>query len=168
MASFCPQKQACPSCGSSGSCHIHAYYGRKIIDFIDGHPVTSEVTVLRLICGSCGHTHAVLPDLLIPYLSYGLFFILRVLGESFLRLSSLERLCERFHITRNQFYHWKHLWDAHKREWLGLLEDSEKSSLSFLAGLTVKTGYSSFARSFTAKSARSFLQSHRDPGPATG
>lgn len=40
-------------------------------------------------------SHLVWPDLIIPYSSCRLFFILRVLAEAFLRLSSLERLCER-------------------------------------------------------------------------
>lgn len=163
MASFCPEKQACPICGSNGNCQIHAYYGRRIIDFIHGVPVTMEVTVLRLICSSCGHTHAVLPDLVIPYSSYGLFFILRVLAEAFLYISSLERLCERFHITRNQFYKWKQLWNQHKQEWLGLLEDSETSALAFLRDITVRSEFSSFASSFTEKTSYSFLQSHRNP-----
>lgn len=166
MASFRPENQSCPVCGSTGNCHIHAYYGRRIIDFIHGAPVTSRVTVLRLVCESCGRTHAVLPDLVVPYLSYGLFFLLRVLAEAFLRLASLERLCERFHITQNQLFHWIKLWEAHKREWLGILEDSERSGISFLVELTIKTEYSSFARDFTAKTAHSFLQSHRNPRQA--
>ncbi|MFQ7288271.1 MAG: DUF6431 domain-containing protein [Lacrimispora saccharolytica] len=51
------------------------------MDFIHGKPVTQEITVLRLVCVSCGHTHAVLPDMIIPYSGYGLFFILLVLCQ---------------------------------------------------------------------------------------
>src|SRR5699024_11381413 len=53
MASFFPEREACPICGSSGNCHVHAYYGRRIIDFIHGKPVLQEITVLRLVCESC-------------------------------------------------------------------------------------------------------------------
>ena len=163
MDTFCPEKQTCPVCGSSFHCQIHAYYGRRIIDFICGVPVTTEVTVLRLACQSCGHTHAVLPDLIIPYSSYSLFFILRVLAEAFLHISSLERLCERFCITRNQLYKWKQLFQQHKREWLGILEDSETSGMDFLLMLAAKPDYSSFAMDFTKQTSYSFLQSHRNP-----
>ena len=163
MDTFCPEKQTCPVCGSSFNCQIHAYYGRRIIDFICGIPVTTEVTVLRLACQSCGHTHAVLPDLIIPYSSYSLFFILRVLAEAFLHISSLEHLCERFCITQNQLYKWKQLFQQHKREWLGILEDSEISGMDFLLMLVFKSDYSSFAMGFTEKTAYSFLQSHRNP-----
>ena len=162
MASFHPDRETCPICGSSFDCRIHAYYGRRIIDFIHGKPVIQEVTVLRLVCGSCGHTHAVLPDVVIPYSGYGLFFILRVLAEAFLRTSSLEQLCERFHITRNQFYKWKQLFSRHKQEWLGILEDSETSGLDFLLGISRLPEYSRFSGSFTDKTAYSFLQSHKN------
>ena len=163
MASFCPERETCPICGSSANCCVHAYYGRRIIDFIHGKRVVLEVTVLRLVCESCGHTHAVLPDMVIPYSSYGLFFILRVLAEAFLRLSSLERLCERFCITMNQLYKWKLLFFRHKQEWLGILDDSETSGLDFLLELVMGLEYSLFVERFTDKTSYSFLQSHRNP-----
>lgn len=140
MDSFCPEKETCPICSSSSNYRIHSYYGRRIIDFIHGERVLLEVTVLRLVCESCGHTHAVLPDMVIPYSSYSLFFILRVLAEAFLRLSS-----------------------RHKQEWLGILDGSETSGLDFLLGLVTDPGYSLFAERFTGKTSYSFLQSHRNP-----
>lgn len=163
MDSLCPERQTCPICSSSANCRIHAYYPRRIIDFIHGKPVTLQITVLRLVCGSCRHTHAVLPDMIIPYSGYGLFFILRVLGEVFLRRSSLERICERFCITQNQFYKWKQLFFRNKQEWLGVLDDSETSALDFLLVLALNPEYSLFSENFTAKTAYSFLQSHRNP-----
>lgn len=84
MAVFQPELETCPVCGSCGNCHVHAYYDRSVIDFRNGRKVTDSLCVLRLICDSCHHTHALLPDILIPYASYSLMFILRVLGECFL------------------------------------------------------------------------------------
>ena len=122
-----------------------------------------EITVLRLVCESCWHTHAVLPDMIIPYSGYGLFFILRVLAEAFLGRSSVEDLCERFCITRNQFYKWKQIFSQHKQEWLGMLEHSETSGLDFLLGIARLPEYSLFSGGFADKTAYSFLQSHRNP-----
>ena len=34
-----PGIETCPYCGSSGELHVHAYYGRTLIELIDGHPV---------------------------------------------------------------------------------------------------------------------------------
>ena len=104
MAKFQPERETCPICGVAGKCHIHDYYSRSIIDFKDGHLEKTDLCVLRIFCNSCEHAHAVLPDVIIPYSSYSLLFVLRLLGEYFSRLSSVECLCERFAITTKQLY----------------------------------------------------------------
>lgn len=162
MASFRPELQTCPCCGAKGSCRIHAYYGRSLVDFVGGVPVHHDLCILRLVC-SCGHTHAILPDFIIPYSGYGLFFILRLLAEYFAHLYSLEQLCERFSVTRNQFYHWLDLWKSQKEEWLGLLVSQETSGRSFIKSLLLMPSYSDFASAFVRRFAKSFLQSHKNP-----
>lgn len=161
MDAFRPELQTCPCCGAKGSCRIHAYYGRSLVDFIGGAPVRHNLCILRLVC-SCGHTHAILPDFIIPYSGYGLFFILRLLAEHFAHLSSLELLCERFSITLNQFYHWLELWNSQKEEWLGLLTSLETTNLSFMKSLLVNPCYSDFASAFVRRFTKSFLQSHKN------
>ena len=162
MAGFRPESQTCPCCGAKGSCTVHAYYDRSLIDFIQGRPVRHSLCILRLAC-SCGHTHAILPDFIIPYSTYGLFFILRVLAEYFLRPASVERLCERFLITQKQLYHWLGLFRRQKEEWMGVLSSMETSGLSFLKELLKMPGYSDFSCAFVRCFAVSFLQSHKNP-----
>ena len=157
-----PEKETCPFCFSKGNCHIHAYYGRSLFDFINNSRVSHDITIVRVICDSCGHTHALLPDLIIPYDQYSLFFILRVLAEHFLSRSSIEELCERFGISRNLFFKWLKLWNTHKQIWFGVLCSMETGSLSFLKHL-VSTSFSSFSSAFIRRFSFSFLQSHRNP-----
>lgn len=164
MAGFRPELQTCPCCGTRGSCRIHAYYGRSLVDFIDGAPVRHSLCILRLIC-TCGHTHAILPDFIIPYSGYGLFFLLRVLAEYFLRLSTVEKLCERFSITPSQLCRWLQLFRVQKEEWLGILSSMETSDPAFLKALLMQTAYSDFSSAFVRRFARSFLQSHKNPAP---
>lgn len=125
--------------------------------------VTDSLCVLRLICDSCHHTHALLPDILIPYASYSLMFILRILRECFLGRSTMEHLCDRFSITPVQLHKWLKLWNKHKQQWLGILEDSETSDASFLKVLAVSDSYSSFSMSFIRRFTCNFLQSHKNP-----
>lgn len=160
-----PELETCPVCNAKGSLSVHCYYARKLIDFIGGRPAVHEITILRVCCNSCGghHTHAVLPDFIIPYSCYSLFFILRVLGEYFLHLYTVEQLCARFSITEKQLYKWIHLWVLHKKEWLGILEDTQILSLSFLKMLVFQKEYSVFASAFLKQTGRSFLQSHANP-----
>ena len=163
MDKFQPERETCPICGSTGNCHIHAYYGRSMIDFRNGHQEKDNLCVLRVFCDSCDHSHAVLPDCIIPYSSYSLFFILRLLGEYFAGLYPAEQLCERFGITLNQLYIWLALWKTHKREWLGILDDSEVSNSGFLKKISFSDSFSAFSMAFIRHLRISFLQSHANP-----
>ena len=163
MDGFSPGREVCPLCGAKGQCKIHAYYDRNLVGFAGGRPMWEKILILRVICESCGHTHAILPDIIIPYDSYSLFFILRVLGERFVLKTTVDRLCERFCITRNQFYKWLKLWREHKKLWLGVLNSLETTSRSFLKALTTMESLSEFTAAFISTYAHSFLQSHRNP-----
>ena len=163
MDNYQPQTEICPICKSQGNCRIHAYYNRSVIDFRYGHKVKSSLCVKRLICGSCGHTHAILPDVLIPYASYSLIFILRVLGEFFQDMTSIEALCEKFSITSMQFYKWLQLWRQHKQLWLGILSDMEISNWFFLKSLVLTETFSDFGTAFCRQFSYSFLQAYKNP-----
>ena len=165
MARFRPELETCPICNSRNNCNIHAYYDRYLTDFCNGHQYSSCVHILRLVCSSCDHTHAVLPDLIIPYKTYSLFFILRVLAEHFLNLSSVESICDRFDISIGTFYQWLKLWHSHKAEWLGVLLDLVCSDYAFLKHILRSARFSDFLMPFYKKAAVSFLQSHRNPRP---
>lgn len=162
MAGFRPEMESCPVCGASHSCTAHSSYERNLIDFIQGRPVYHMIKVVRVIC-SCGHTHAILPDLIIPYNTYGVFFILRVIAEYLLHRHSIEHLCARFSITHSMLYRWYGLFLEHKSLWLGVLRSSESAPSAFLASITCELPFSSFASDFILKTSISFLQSHANP-----
>lgn len=163
MEQFQPELETCPICGSAGNCHIHDYYGRSIIDFLSGRKHKENLCIMRVFCDSCEHAHAILPDSIIPYSSYSLFFILFILGEYFAGLHTIEQLCERFDVSKKQFHKWLTLWKSHKKQWLGILNDSETDNNSFYRHLVLLDSYSSFSMDFIRLTAHSFLQSHRNP-----
>lgn len=163
MEQFQPELETCPICGSTGNCHIHDYYGRSIIDFQSGRKRKEDLCIMRVFCDSCEHAHAILPDVIIPYSSYSLLFILFILGEYFAGLRTVEQLCERFAVSEKQFHKWVTLWKAHKQQWLGILDDSETGNNAFFTQLTQQDSYSGFAMEFIRLTACSFLQSHRNP-----
>ena len=162
MESFSPEMETCPLCKRTGDCHIHAYYSRFIIDFISGYPVVDQIRIPRIIC-SCGHTHAILPDPIIPYDSYSLFFMLRVLVEYHLRLKTVNKICEAFMIPATTLYRWIRLYNGHRREWQGLLTSIEQEVLDSLKNLIRKDPFNGFALFFFQKTGRSFMQSHKNP-----
>lgn len=165
MAKFQPHLETCPLCGSSGNCHIHDYYDRSLIDFRSGIWTCYSLCVMRVFCDSCEHAHAILPDVMIPYSSFSLLFILRLLGQYFADRFTVEQLCERYGISQNRFYQWLSLWRSHKQDWLGILEDLSVSDLSFLRGILVSDRFSDFSMQFALHFSYSFLQSHSNPVP---
>lgn len=164
MQSYSWKNETCPRCGSKGSCVFHDTYTRSMTDFVHGKAIYGEACVIRLRCTSCGFTHAVLPDVIIPYSVYGLFFILRVLAEYFLHLHTVKKLCVRFGISVSMLYRWRDLFLAHKQLWLGVLVSAQTAPSKFIKGLCFLAQYSAFfACRFVLLSARSFLQSHANP-----
>ena len=124
----------CPLCGAK---HPHwsfyANYERYLISFEHGATVIYRISVTRLICSSCGHTHAILPEIIIPYGSYSLVFILTVLRDYYLSQMTVQALCDKFQIAHSTLYAWKRLLTLHKKLWLGLLRDLSTKPLDFLA-----------------------------------
>ena len=137
----------CPLCHAKTSMDFFASYKRYLVEFKDGKPITRTVTVQRCQCSSCGHTHALLPSALIPYSSYSLRFILKVLRAYFLKTSTVIRLCESAGIAVATLYRWKKWFFAHMQLLLGVVEAAHISSLRFLEGLTGDT-LQNFYRSF--------------------
>lgn len=162
MDKFIPEMETCPVCGSKGECHVHAYYNRTITDYAGGHRITYSVCIMRVICESCHHTHAILPDHIIPYGTHGLFFVLRVLSEHFFHFHSIEAICEKYSISDRLFHKWKTLFNKHKKLWLGSLPDSGMSSSDFMKDL-INRPYSRFASEFISRFSFSFMQSHKNP-----
>ena len=136
MDSFSHSLQECPYCHSVGNLIPHGYYRRNIIDFTGSKTTYHKISVRRFKCLSCGHTHAVLPDFIVPYTQYSLFFLLRVLAEYFLHLKTVSEICLTYAITPSMLYRWKALFLCHKKHWLPLLEHLETSSFSFLKKLS--------------------------------
>lgn len=168
MKNFHPRSETCPICGSSGNCHILAYYDRSLTDFVNGRRITSSLCIRRVYCDSCKHSHAILPDIIVPYSTFSILFVLNVLGDYFTGLLTVEKICERYDISINTFYKWLALWRSHKQAWLGVLQHIETDDLSFWNYLRSGLDYSDFATSFFLQTDHSFLQSHKNPVPIRG
>ena len=101
------QGLACPVCGSKGNCVPHGSYKRVLIDVEHGKVSYGSVEIKRVRCKSCGHTHAILPDYIVPYATYSLLFILRVLAAHVLGSETVEQLCRRYGISPSMLYEWE-------------------------------------------------------------
>ena len=127
-----PSIETCPACGARGCCSPHASYTRWMISIRHGVRAEYILTIKRVICASCGCTHALLPDVLIPYGSYSLRFILHVLRAYLNRNGTVAALCGRFSIAVSTLYAWIDLFNEHTNLWLSVLERISRVSLQIL------------------------------------
>jgi len=150
-------KLPCPFCGAKHPAWTyHDSYPRYLVSFENGAPFTYTIDITRLLCSSCQHTHALLPEILIPHSSYSLIFVLSVLKDYFSRVP-VKTLSERYQVSLSTLYAWKELFLHHKKLWLGILEDMLADSLAFLSSIPHGNTSKDLSR-FFLNSGYSFLQ----------
>lgn len=162
MRSYDPMLERCPCCYATGTCKRHAYYSRYLIGFSNGRPECQQVSILRVICTSCRHTHAILPDFIIPFRQFSLPFILKVLHDYFTH-RSLSRIRNLFGVSYRLLTTWRKLFQSHKLLWLGILKNEETTSADFLARICDSDCPSDFFSAFYGRLKRSLLQAHANP-----
>ena len=153
-----PSYDSCPACGALGCCKPHASYTRWLISIEHGVRVEDMLTIERVMCTSCGRTHALLCDVLIPYGSYSLRFILYVLRAYLNRKGTVVALCGQFSIAVSTLYVWIDLFNEHANLWLSALERISQVShqvLDFFENIDT------LPFSFFRRYGFSFLQNHR-------
>ena len=148
--------QVCPCCGSTSNHRIYSAYERNLITFDDGARNDHIVTIPRIKC-NCGHTHAILPDVLIPYGSYSLRFILLVLSEYLIKSLTINELCLKYQIVKSTLYSWIHLFLDHYNLLAGILASINKLCPE---GIDWINSYIGLTKDFYAKFHFSFLQPH--------
>jgi hypothetical protein len=150
-------KLTCPACGAKNPawCY-HDSYERYLISYENKTSITYTINVTRIICSSCEHTHAILPEIIIPHTSYSLLFILTVLKEYFSK-KKVEKICDKYQISTSTLYSWKKLFLIHKKLWLGILEDMYQDEVTFLRAIP-NPNTSKYLSDFFLKTGYSFLQ----------
>lgn len=111
---------------------LHDSYSRYMITLKGNHIETEILQIPRVKCISCGHTHAILPEVLIPYSSYSIRFVLTVLKDYFLHIHTVEKICEMYQIAHSTLYVFRDLFLSHKKLVLGVLNDAQEKRSDFI------------------------------------
>jgi transposase-like protein len=154
---FCHYGKKCPGCGAE-KLSPYGSYSRNLVSYEDGATVESSVSPLRFECTSCGTTHALLPDILIPYSPYSLHFKLTVLVAYFERKMTVVAICQHFGVAVSTLYSWKKRLLEHKELLLGILASLEEPVIAFLRSLLGAACISDRLRSFFHRYSFSFMQ----------
>jgi len=168
ISSYNPALETCPYCRSTGNCIKHAYYHRNVIHTADDRLQSdNKVKILRVMCNSCHHTHAVLPDFFVPYRIHSLIFIVDVLLAFYKKYKSINALCKQFHLSKQLFRLWRSVYLSHRFNFLGSLnadaEDIDKILVDLYSSQTHP-----FLRDFFLSSGVSLLQSHANDTANSG
>lgn len=104
-------------------------YSRYLISFENGTVKTHSITVYRVIRKGAmsRHTHAILPDIIVPYSSYSIRFIIYILYLYTHRNCSAEDFCKKYFISRSTIHEWLKLYSSHIQEWINLLKSSDNA-----------------------------------------
>jgi len=157
--------EPCPNCGAVGKLAEHGDYDRHLVSYEDGRITDSEVKPKLFFCSSCKTSHALLPDIIIPYGRYSLFFVLAVLAAYFERADTVVNICGRFGIAVSTIYDWRNRIALHKELMLGALISQRQRDRSYVLGLLKSNNLSGTLRLFFRKYGFSFMQ--RRSAPAT-
>jgi Transposase. len=151
----------CPRCGAKHpTWDYYDSYKRCLISYQNNSIITDTIDITRIICSSCNGTHAILPEVIIPFRSYSLLFVLAALKDYFTPGITVAALCDKYQISATTLYEWKRLFDTHKKLWLGILEDIYQKSLDFLSSV-LNTNASDRLKTFFLNYKISFLQGRR-------
>ena len=115
----------------TSNCIKCSSYSHYLVSFEKGKVTTNLITVYRVIRKGdmSRHTHAILPDIIVPYSSYSIRFIIYILYLYTHRTCSATEFCSKFHISRSTIYDWMNLYSNHLDEWISLLKTADKSLL---------------------------------------
>lgn len=151
----------CPNCGAKyPTWAYHNAYERCLISYNNNSIITDTIDITRIICSSCKGTHSILPEVIIPFRSYSLLYVLSALKDYFTPGITVAALCDKYKISPSTLYEWKQLFNTHKKLWLGILEDIYQKSLDFLS-LILNSNISSRLEVFFSNNKRSFLQGRK-------
>lgn len=147
-------QERCPFCGAVGRCSGIASYPRMMITAVSGIRKEVMLQIPRVRCDSCQHTHALLPDILIPHGSYSLRFILLILNAYIERTEPVAKFCEHWAISISTLYGWIHLFVEQHNLWARILERISWVTKTALANIC---DVSSFPALFLGQFGFSFL-----------
>ena len=134
-------------------------YRRIMISVSSGKREEIPIMILRIHHENVNGIHsypALIPDILIPYGSYTIRFVLTLLYSYLNRSCTVTNLCARFGIAISTFYDWKHLIESHYASWEKQLLSARRLHNDILSSIS---SIPAFMKQFLALFGFSFLQS---------
>ena len=95
-------RNKCPHCKANNKLVKYGTYNRNLSILIDDNIIKFNIYVQRVICNSCGSTHALLPNFIVPYKSMAIFSIAQIVYSAV--ISSAYKVSEKIELSWQQIY----------------------------------------------------------------
>ncbi len=126
-----------PDCGSKSNYYGCGSYTRTLICYIDGHVERYEISIDRIECVSCEHSHAILPPIIIPYSPFSFHFVISLLYDFITRkYGTVKELCLNYDISISTLYRIYHRFIEDRKLMLGMMEAASTKTIKLLDVLT--------------------------------
>lgn len=116
---------SCPvsSCHAKGSFHNDGSYVRLFVCYTDSQVKRHHVTVPRQECNSCGHSHALLAPVIVPYSPFSFHFVISLLYEYITnKCRTVRELCQKYDISVSTLYRILHRFLDDRKRMLGMMQ----------------------------------------------
>lgn len=130
---------SCPSssCGQEGNYYGCGSYKRQLICYTNACIERHEITIPRIECVSCGHSHALLAPVIIPYSPFSFHFVISLLYDYITRkYNTVSALCQVYDISISTLYRIFHRFTEDRKLMLGMMEAAISQSLELLDTFT--------------------------------
>lgn len=112
-----------PSCASSGHYHGDGCYTRLLVCYTNACVERHDIPIPRIECTSCGHSHALLAPVIIPYSPFSFHFVISLLYDFIThKYNTVTVLCQVYDISVSTLYRIYHRFIADRKLMLGMME----------------------------------------------
>ena len=95
-------RNICPYCHAKGKLIKYGTYERNLSVLVDNEVENYRISIQRVICTSCNHTHALLPNFIVPYKIMTIFSISQIAKRA--SISSAYKLAETINLSVQMIY----------------------------------------------------------------
>ena len=129
----------CPvnGCKQKGNYHNDGSYNRLLVCFMDNHVERHDILIPCIECNSCGHSHAILAPVIIPYSPFSFHFVISLLYAYITRkYDTVGKLCLAYDISVSTLYRILHRFISDSKLMFGMMEAAITQALELLDILT--------------------------------
>lgn len=95
-------RNLCPCCHAVNQLIKYGTYERNLSILEDNEINNYKISVQRVMCKSCGHTHSLFPNFIVPYKIMALFSIAQIVQKA--SISSAYKLAETINLSVQMIY----------------------------------------------------------------